>query len=65
MADTPLEKARTSRKAHYTTAFDPGHAETPPKALDRIASAIEYMAFQLGEINRKLNKIIPPSGSKA
>jgi hypothetical protein len=47
MADTPLEKARAHRKAQHTTDFDPGHVEAPPEAADRIATAIEYMAFQL------------------
>jgi hypothetical protein len=65
MADTPLEKARARRKTQYKTDFDPDHAETPPAAPDRIATALEYMAFQLGEINRKLDKIVAASGSKS
>lgn len=47
------------RKARYEADFDPGHNPDrmpPPDA--RLAAAAEYAAFQLGQINRKLDRLI-------
>jgi hypothetical protein len=39
-----------------TRDFDPGHSSMP---LDmRLALAVEYAAYQLGQINRKLERLI-------
>jgi hypothetical protein len=65
MAETPLDKARARRKAQYTTDYDPGHAEAPLPPPGRIAAAIEYMAFQFGQINQKLDKIVAALESKS
>jgi len=47
------------RKARYETDFDPGHTpERAPPADLRLAIAAEYAAFQLGQINRKLDRLI-------
>jgi hypothetical protein len=47
------------RRAGYGADFDPGL--TPERALTpeaRLATATEYAAFQLGQINRKLDRLI-------
>jgi len=47
------------RKAYMERDFDPGTSATsmpPPEA--RLASAAEYAAYQLGQINRKLDRLI-------
>ena len=47
------------RKAGYEADFDPGL--TPEQMISpeaRLAAAAEYAAFQLGQINRKLDRLI-------
>jgi hypothetical protein len=47
------------RKTRYQSDFDPGHTpERTPPADARLAAAAEYAAFQLGQINRKLDRLI-------
>ena len=43
-------------KAHMDQDYLPAHP-TRPSVEDRIANALEYMAYQLGQINRKLDKL--------
>lgn len=47
------------RKALYEADFQPQHApdRTPPPDA-RLAAAAEYAAYQLGQINRKLDRLI-------
>ena len=53
------------RKAFYETDFDPKHRpEGMPPPDIRLAAAAEYAAFQLGQINRKLDKLIAALESK-
>jgi hypothetical protein len=50
--------SRTARLTSYETDFDPGHTpERTPNADARLAAAVEYAAFQLGQINRKLDSL--------
>ncbi len=47
------------RKAFYENDFNPPYApETTPPPEARQALAAEYAAFQLGQINRKLDRLI-------
>jgi hypothetical protein len=47
------------RRAGYQTDFDPGLTpERPISPEARLAAAAEYAAFQLGQINRKLDRLI-------
>lgn len=58
---TPDERNQISerRKAIYQADFDPQHVpnKAPPPDV-RLAMAAEYAAFQLGQINRKLDRFI-------
>jgi hypothetical protein len=46
--------------------FAPHHTpEQTPEPILRLAIAAEYAAFQLGQINRKLDKLIEASASAA
>jgi len=52
------EVAEERRRLHLSQDFLPQHGGRPPEAEHRIASAAEYAAFHLGQINRKLDKLI-------
>ena len=53
------------RKAMMEGDFNPGYTSTHmPPADVRLATAAEYAAYQLGQINRKLDKLIAALGSK-
>jgi hypothetical protein len=56
------EEREKRRKAYYEQDFDPNPAATsmPPPDV-RVANALEYAAFHLGQINRKLDRIIEAS----
>jgi len=58
MADSDKdEEALTSRRKLYMDRdFDPGHCSMPFDM--RLALAAEYAAYQLGQINRKLGRLI-------
>ena len=58
MADSDKdEEALTSRRKLYMDRdFDPGHCSMPFDM--RLALAAEYAAYQLGQINRKLERLI-------
>jgi hypothetical protein len=46
--------------------FNPGYTpETMPNAEMRIANAAEYAAYQLGQINRRLDQIVDVLGRMA
>ena len=46
--------------------FNPGHTpEHMPAPEHRLATAVEYAAYQLGQINRKLDKLVAAMESKA
>jgi hypothetical protein len=54
-----------SRKAIMEADFDPGHTlDHVPLRDERLATAAEYAAYQLGQINRKLDKLIAALQSK-
>ena len=54
--DKDEEALASRRKLYMTRDFDPGHSSMP---LDmRLALAAEYAAYQLGQINRKLERLI-------
>jgi hypothetical protein len=54
-----------SRKAMMEADFDPGHRPDQVPLRDaRLADAAEYAAYQLGQINRKLDKLIAALQSK-
>jgi hypothetical protein len=50
---------RKQRKEFYSKDFEAYYEtiDTPPPDI-RLADAAEYAAFQLGQINRKLDKLI-------
>jgi hypothetical protein len=49
---------RAQRKTAYEADFDPGLTpERSPTPDVRLAAAIEYAAFQIGQINRKLDRL--------
>lgn len=53
------------QRQFYAADFDPKHRpEAMPQPEIRIATALEYIAFQLGQINRKLDKLIVNIESK-
>ena len=57
---------RESWKQHMETDFDPQYLpEHTPKAEDRMIKAVEYAAYQLGQINRRLGTLIELLGSDA
>jgi hypothetical protein len=46
-------------RARMQNEFNPGHTpEQTPEPDVRLAIAAEYAAFQLGQINRKLDKLV-------
>jgi hypothetical protein len=53
------------RKAMMEGDFNPGYTpEHTPSPEARLATAVEYAAYQLGQINRKLDKVIAALESK-
>lgn len=47
------------RKAIMEADFNPGYTpENVPNAENRIANAAEYAAYQLGQINRNLARLV-------
>jgi hypothetical protein len=53
-------------KAFMDQDFDPGHTPgATPATEQRIANALEYIAYQLGQINRKLDLVIGARDSEA
>jgi hypothetical protein len=58
MADTDKddEALTTRRKLYMDRDFDPGHSTMPFDM--RLVLAAEYAAYQLGQINRKLERLI-------
>jgi hypothetical protein len=58
MADTENEEEAlaTRRKLYLDRDFEPGHSSMPFDM--RLTLAIEYAAYQLGQINRKLDRLI-------
>jgi hypothetical protein len=53
------------RKAMMEGDFNPGYSPTHmPQPDVRLATAAEYAAYQLGQINRKLDKLIAALESK-
>jgi hypothetical protein len=54
------QKLRAERHKHYMESdFNPGYTPTSmPDADMRIANAAEYAAYQLGQINRNLAKLV-------
>ena len=55
-----------NRKAMMEADFDPGHRpDQVPLRDERLAAAAEYAAYQLGQINRKLDKLIAALQSKS
>jgi hypothetical protein len=55
-SDKDEEALDTRRKLYMTRDFDPGHSSMPFDM--RLALAAEYAAYQLGQINRKLERLI-------
>jgi hypothetical protein len=53
-----------SRKAMMDADFDPGNRPDQVPRDARLADAAEYAAYQLGQINRKLDKLIAALQSK-
>ena len=53
-----------SRKAMMDADFDPGNRPDHVPRDARLADAAEYAAYQLGQINRKLDKLIAALQSK-
>jgi hypothetical protein len=54
------------RKAYMEGDFDPGYRPSGMPTADlRIASAAEYSAYQLGKLNRNLEKLILVLQSRA
>jgi hypothetical protein len=55
MADDPNE---ARRKAYYEADFKPANAGGGSISPElRIASAVEYIAYQLGQISRKIDNL--------
>lgn len=51
------------RNSYMEGDFDPGHSPTslPPPDV-RVAAALEYAAYQLGQINKKMSTLIEVIG---
>jgi hypothetical protein len=60
MSTEKRNQGHEDRRHHYETDFDPGlqGSEEVPAPNARLANAGEYAAFQLGQINRKLDQLI-------
>jgi hypothetical protein len=60
MNEAERDKALAERRRAYMQSdFDPGHRPgAMPTADLRLASAAEYAAFQLGQINRSLARLV-------
>jgi hypothetical protein len=63
--DTPA----SLRKAFFTLEFNPNYAPTikagvAPSPEERIANALEYSAFQLGQINEKFDQLLDALATK-
>lgn len=56
MANSDEEAVTARRKIYMERDFDPGHSSMPLEI--RLALAAEYVAYQLGQINRKLDRLI-------
>jgi hypothetical protein len=56
MANSDEEALAARRKLYMERDFDPGHSSMPFEI--RLALAAEYVAYQLGQINRKLDQLI-------
>ena len=52
------EAFATRRKAYLEQDFDPGYYPSSVPFDIRLALAVEYAAYQLGQINRKLDRLI-------
>ena len=62
--NTEDQKAMAERrKAMMEGDFNPGYTHMPQPDV-RLATAAEYAAYQLGQINRKLDKLIAALESK-
>ena len=55
-SDKGEEALASRRKLYMDQDFDPGHCSMPFDM--RLALAAEYAAYQLGQINRKLERLI-------
>jgi hypothetical protein len=55
-ADMDEEALATRRRLYMERDFDPGHSSMPFDM--RLTLAAEYAAYQLGQINRKLERLI-------
>ena len=55
-SDKSEEALASRRKLYMDQDFDPGHCSMPFDM--RLALAAEYAAYQLGQINRKLGRLI-------
>ncbi len=56
MANSDEEASAARRKLYMERDFDPGHSSMPFEI--RLALAAEYVAYQLGQINRKLDRLL-------
>jgi hypothetical protein len=52
------EAFATRRKAYLEQDFDPGYYPSSMPLDIRLALAAEYAAYQLGQINRKLDRLL-------
>jgi hypothetical protein len=65
MANSEKEARAEQRRAYMERDYDPGYTpSTMPAAEHRVANALDYIAYQLGQINRKLDRIIGDSGPR-
>ena len=55
-SDKGEEALASRRKLYMDQDFDPGHCSMPFDM--RLALAAEYAAYQLGQINRKLDRLL-------
>jgi hypothetical protein len=53
------ETIKARQRALYEADFEPRPSQgSSPSSDDRLANAAEYAAFQLGQVNRKLDRLI-------
>jgi hypothetical protein len=58
MANSSREEAFARRRKMYMAEdFDPGYPSSMPLDI-RLSRAAEYAAYQLGQINRKLDRLV-------